>query len=68
MIGMLEGFLQTHDIDIVFLQEVTHAYFNTMQRYMTYVKEGTGRRGTEILAKEGLTLSNIQSLPSGREI
>jgi len=62
--GMLEGFLQTHDIDIALLQEVTHANFSAIRRYTACVKEGTERRRKAILAEEGLTLSNIQRLPS----
>jgi len=47
---MLEGFLQTQDIDIALLQEVTHANFNAIRRYTACVKEGTERR-TVILAE-----------------
>jgi len=56
---MLEGFLQTHDIDIPLLQEVTHENFSAILSYTECVNEGTERTGMAILAKEGLTLSTI---------
>jgi len=61
---MLEDFLWRQDIDFALLQEVTHAKLSTIRRYTAYMNEGTDRRGNAILAKEGLTLSDIKRIPS----
>jgi exonuclease III len=47
---------------------VTHTKITSFRRYNTYVNVGTENRGTAILAKEGLPLTNTNSLPSGRGI
>jgi exonuclease III len=65
---MLEDFLWRQDTDFVLLQEVTQAKLSTIRRHTAYTKEGTDRRGTAILAKEGLTLSTIKRIPSVRGI
>jgi len=52
--------------DFALLQEVSHTTLNTIRRYTVHVNIGTDRCGTAVLAKDGLTLSNIQRLPSGR--
>jgi exonuclease III len=67
-IRMLDDFLRKQDIDILFLQEVTHAKIETIGRYNAHLNIGTDGRGTAILTKVGITLSNIQRLPSGRAI
>jgi len=63
---MLEDFLWRQDIDFALLQEVSHTNSNTIRRYTVHMNTGTDRRGTAILAKDGLDLSNIQCLPPGR--
>ena len=50
------------------LQEVTHTKITSFRRYNAYVNVGTENRGTAILAKEGLSLTDITRLPSGRGI
>jgi len=63
---MLEDFLWRQDIDFALLQEVSHTTLNMIRRYTVHVNIGTDRCGAAILAKDGLTLSNIQRLPSER--
>jgi len=63
---LLEDFLWRQDIDFALLQEVSHTTLSTIRRYSVHMDIGTDRRGTAILAKDGLALSNIQRLPSGR--
>ena len=65
---MLEDLLWLQDIDFTLLQEVLHTTLNTIRRYTVHMNIGTSRCGTAILAKDGLALSNIQRLPSRREI
>ena len=63
---MLEDFLWRQDIDFALLHEVSRTTLNTIRRYTVHMNAGTDRSGTAILAKDGLALSNIQRLPSGR--
>jgi exonuclease III len=65
---MLDDFLRNQDIDIALLQEVTHSNFTFLRRYEAHTNVGTANRGTAILAKEGITLTNITRLPTGRGI
>jgi len=65
---MLESFLKRHDIDLMLLQEVTHENIHMISQYTAHMNIGTEGRGTAILAKEGLLLTNIQRIPSGRGI
>jgi exonuclease III len=62
---MLDEFLHEQDIDIMLLQEVTDPNLNAINRYKAHVNQGKEGRATDILAKEGLTISNIKRLPSG---
>jgi exonuclease III len=57
--GMLGDFLMSQDINITLLREVAHDNFATIS-YTAFTNEGTEKRGTAILAKEG-----IKHLPSG---
>jgi len=63
---MLNNFLLRHDIDIALLQEVTNNDFPPICGYAAFVNEGSDKRGTAILLKEGSSLSNVKRLPSGR--
>jgi endonuclease/exonuclease/phosphatase family metal-dependent hydrolase len=65
---MLEDYLRQQDIDIVLLQEVTNTKITSFRKYNAYVNVGTENRGTAILAKEGLSLTEITCLRSGRGI
>jgi hypothetical protein len=56
----MECFLWRHDIDLALLQEVTSPQLDTIRRYAKYINVGTDRRGTAILAKDELTLTNIK--------
>ena len=62
---MLEEFLWKQNTDLALLQEVTNPNLSKLCRYSAYINEGTDGRGTAILAKKGLTISNIKGLPSG---
>ena len=63
-VDMLENFLHVHDIDILFAQEVTSPETTNIGGYETHHNMG----GTAILAKDGITLTNVTKLPSGRAI
>jgi exonuclease III len=64
MLHLLSG----HDVDIVLLQEVSTPYLNTVPRYTEYSNREMEGRGTAILIKDRLQVTNIVLLPSGRGI
>jgi exonuclease III len=68
LIRMLEEFLRRQDIDLMFLQAVTHANINMISQYTAHMNMETDGRGIAVLVKEGLVLTNIQRIPSGRGI
>jgi exonuclease III len=63
---MLSGFVHRHEIDILLLQEVSTKEVSRIARYTTHLNAGDAGRGTAILAKEGLELTRVIRLPSGR--
>ena len=65
-LGMLEEFLYKHDIDIALLQKITHTELSTLRNYNVHVNQGKEGRGTAILTKAGLTVTNTKRLTSGR--
>ena len=65
---ILEDFLRRQYIDFALLQQVSHTALNTIRRYTVHMNIGTDRRGTAVLAKDGLALLNVQRLPSGRRM
>ena len=65
---MLDDFMRRQEIDLMLLNEVTHANTSMTGNYTTHINIGTDGRGTAILVKEGITLTNIQRIPSGRGI
>jgi exonuclease III len=65
---MLEDFLWTQDIDIALLQDVTCQPLDVTSRNTQYINVGTEKIGTAILAKDGIMLTDIRCLPSGRGI
>ena len=50
------------------LQEVTGPQLDSICRYTKHVNRGTERRGTAIVARDGLILTDVRCLPSGRGI
>ena len=64
-LAMLD-FLHKHEIDIIFLQEVTQPILHTLRGYAAHTNVGTNGRGTAIATREHYTLNNIVRLPSGR--
>jgi hypothetical protein len=51
---MLEDFLWTHDMDIALLQELTCPKLDSVRRYTQHLNVGKEKRGTTILAKDGI--------------
>jgi endonuclease/exonuclease/phosphatase family metal-dependent hydrolase len=61
--AMLEDFVRQHEIDFLFLQEVTQPKFNNLRGYTAHTNIGMNRRETAILAREHLHLTRTVSLP-----
>jgi exonuclease III len=68
LVDKIENYLPVRDIDILFVQEVTSAGTTNIGGYETHQNIGSSMRGSAILAKEGITLTNVTKLPSGRAI
>jgi len=65
---MLEDFLRREEIGLLFLQEVAHSTIDTLRSYKTYTSVGTRGRGTAMVTRNEITITNITRLPSGRGI
>jgi exonuclease III len=65
---MLLDFIRRHDLDFVFLQEVTDLAVLNNTGYATYLNIGTDMRGTAILARHEFPLTNVTPLSTGRAI
>ena len=67
-ITMLEDFLHKQEIYIIFIQEVTRQVFDYIRGFLAHTNIGTTGRGTAILTRDHIQLTNIVSLPTGRGI
>jgi len=63
-VEILEDFLRRQEIDIYFLQEVAQATIDTLRTYKTYTNVGTAGRGTAIMTRKEIKITNITILPS----
>jgi len=64
-IAMLEDFWQKQAIDIIFLQEVTRPVFDDIRGFTAYTNIRTTGRGTAILTRDLIQLTNIVCLSTG---
>jgi exonuclease III len=65
-VEMLHDFVWKQEIDVLFLQEVTHPNIGALRGYRTYTNVGTTMRGTAFVTREEMQLHNIKQFPSGR--
>ena len=65
-IAMLADFLRRWELDVLLVQEITQPVIHDIVGYNTYYNIGTSRRGTAVIARESLRLTNVNRLPSGR--
>jgi hypothetical protein len=63
---MLEEFLWKQDINLALVQEVTTPLLSAIRRYTAYMNEGTDRRWTAILVKDGIPITDIKRIPSDK--
>jgi exonuclease III len=67
-ICMLEEFLKKQAIDIAMLQEVTNTNIEYLNGYTTHINIGTEMRGTALVVKTGIKLTQVRRLPNGQGI
>jgi exonuclease III len=65
---MLNPFIRIHNFDVLLLQEVAHPFPIVINGYQVFYNIGTNRRGTAILSRDTIPLTNISKLPTGRAI
>ena len=66
--GMLTDYIRQHGLDIVLLQEVIDPGIFHLPGYEVYYNIGSNTRGTAIVARSHIMLTNINKIPSGRAI
>jgi exonuclease III len=66
--GMLLDFIRRHDLDLAFVQEVADPSLLELRGYITHSNFGASMRGTAIMAKLEIPLTDIIKLPSWRAI
>ena len=67
-VAMLQTFIRAQDIDVVLLQEVVSPESIEMPGYVAYSNIGSNMRGTAILSRRNLNITNLERIPSGRAI
>ena len=65
---MLQEFIRVHELDILLVQEFAQIILQDHLSYDIQYNIATSKRGTAIVAREGIRLANIIRLPSGRAI
>jgi exonuclease III len=67
-VGILHDYVRHHELDIIFLQEVTDPDAFNIIGYVTHLNIGADMRGTAIMARNNLHPTDVTSLPTGRAI
>ena len=67
-VEMLNKYIRRHDLNIVFLQKIIDPEILTMNGYDVYYNIGSHKRGTAIVARSDIVLTNINKIPSERAI
>ena len=67
-LAMLTDFIRAQDLDIILLQEIVHPASVDAPGYNVYSNVGAEMRGTAIMARRNIQITNIAKLPSGRAI
>jgi exonuclease III len=65
---MLNTLIRIHNFDVLILQEVTHPFPIVLNGCQVYYNIGTNRRGTAVVSRDTIPLTNISKLPTGRAI
>jgi len=65
-VEMLLEFINRRELDILFLQEVTNPDKLTFMGYKIHHKIGISMRGTAILVRNAMPITNVHKLHAGR--
>lgn len=65
-VEMLHEFLREQDIDILYIQKVTHLNLCELRGFTTHTNLGTSMRGTDFVNRNEIQLTNINIILSGR--
>jgi exonuclease III len=60
-VGMLRDFIQSNDLDVILVQEVTAPENMDTQGYKSYTNTGSEMRGAPILARQDLHIAHRHS-------
>jgi exonuclease III len=66
--NMLQAFLRSHAIDILFVQEVVQTEPFRVGGFTAHINLGKAMRGTGFLVRDGLHLEQVVASPSGRAL
>jgi exonuclease III len=66
--AMLEAFVRLHDLDVLLLQEVSRPLTAGLHGYSIQYNIDTLQRGTAIIIRDNIPVSNPARIPSGRAI
>jgi len=58
-VRILNEFIHKQEIDIILLQELIHTDFDMIGGYRAHLNVGINKRGTVILTREQISLTNI---------
>jgi exonuclease III len=67
-VQMLEGLLWQQGVDIALLQETSTTKLNNIRGYNAVINDGTEKRGTAFMIREGVNITGIKRIFSGRGI
>jgi exonuclease III len=67
-VGMLAEYIRSQDLVIVLIQEITSMGLLNVPGYDTYYNVGIQMRGTAIVARNDITLTHLNKLPTERAI
>jgi len=67
-VQLLRQFLLQQDIDIALIQELTSCDLPPLLGFNLITNVGTEKRGTAFIIKEGLSITKVKRIPSGRGI
>ena len=67
-VGMLMDFLWKQEIDIALIQEIVDPESVCINGYLAHTNIGPNKRGTAIIARKDLHITQIERIPSGRAI
>ena len=66
--GMFKDYIMRYYFDIIFVGEITNPDIVNLRRYEAYLNIATTMRGTAIVPRSEIPLTNVTILPTGRAV